>query len=109
MRKGICVGCLPRELSIEEKLALAKRAGYHGVELNTLEDAGERERARAASESLGIELPSVMASGHWTYPLSSSDEAQRQKGLENIRVSVDTAVAIGAKGVPVVPAGTKQV
>jgi L-ribulose-5-phosphate 3-epimerase len=104
MKKGICVGCLPKDGSIEEKLALAKRAGYHGVEINTLEDLAERERVAAAARSAGIELPSVMASGHWANPLSSPEEDVRQKGMQNIRDSVDTAVAVGATVVLVVPA-----
>jgi len=31
MRKGICFGCLPRDWSLEDKLALAARAGYHAA------------------------------------------------------------------------------
>lgn len=104
MRKGICIGCLPKDWTIEEKFALAARAGYHGVEVGTLEDPADRERAKAAAAAAGIELPSVMASGHWANPLSSPDEEVRQKGLENIRASVDTAVAVGATVVLVVPA-----
>jgi hexulose-6-phosphate isomerase len=104
MKKGICFGCLPKEGSLEEKLALAARAGYHGVEVNTLEDAGEREKVAAAARAAGLELPSVMASGHWTYPLSSGDEETRQKGVRNIRDSIDTAAAVGATVVLVVAA-----
>lgn len=104
MRKGICWGSLPGDWSVEEKLELAARAGYHGVEVCTIEDPSERERVRAAAGQLGLELPSVMATGHWKYPLSSGEEATRQEGLRNIRESVDTAVAVGATVVLVVPA-----
>ena len=104
MKKGICIGCLPGSLSVEEKFALAARAGYQGVEINTLENAEDRARAKAAAGAAGIEIPSVMASGHWANPLSSADETVRQKGLANIRDSVDTAVAVGGTVVLVVPA-----
>lgn len=104
MRKGICFGCLPGALTVEERFALAARAGYHGVEIGTLADAAERERYLAAARAHGLEIPSIMASGHWAHPLSSSDEAQRQLGLANIRDSVDTALAVGAGVVLVVPA-----
>lgn len=104
MKKGICFGCLPKEWSLEAKLALAARAGYHGVEINALPDAASREEAKRAAEAAGIELPSVMAGGHWQYPLSSDDESIRQQGLQAIRESVDTAVAVGATVVLVVPA-----
>ncbi|MBM3459570.1 MAG: sugar phosphate isomerase/epimerase, partial [Armatimonadetes bacterium] len=75
-----------------------------GVEINTLEDAAARAQFRDAAAAAGVELPSVMASGHWQNPLSSPDEEVRQKGLANIRASVDTAVAVGASVVLVVPA-----
>lgn len=104
MRKGICIGCLPKDWTIEDRFALAARAGYHGVEINTLEAPAERDRAAAAARSAGVEIPSIMASGHWANPLSSGDEEVRQKGLQNIRDSVDTAVAVGGTVVLVVPA-----
>lgn len=104
MKKGICIGGLPRDWSLEDRLGLAARAGYHGVEINTLEDPAERTRAAEIARGLGLELPSIMASGHWASPLSSRDEEVRRKGLQNIRDSVDTAVAVGATVVLVVPA-----
>jgi L-ribulose-5-phosphate 3-epimerase len=104
MKKGICLGCLPKEWPLEEQLALAARAGYHGVEINGLPDAASRDAARRAAEKVGIELPSIMGGGHWQYPLSSADEEVRQRGLQSMRESVDTAVAVGASVVLVVPA-----
>jgi L-ribulose-5-phosphate 3-epimerase len=104
MKKGICIGSLPKDWSVEEKLALAARAGYHGVEIGTLESPDERSHVSACARKLDLELPSVMANGHWANPLSSPDENVRQAGLANVRSSVDTAVTIGASVVLVVPA-----
>jgi hexulose-6-phosphate isomerase len=103
MKKGICIGCLPGDLSDEEKLRLAKGAGYDGVEVNTYEDLRAAEQFAALARQIGVELPSVMASGHWKFPLSSADEETRQQGLANIRLSVDTAVVCGGSTVLVVP------
>ena len=103
MKKGICIGCLPGELSDEAKLHLAKDAGYHGVEINTYEDLDACRRLTDVARRLGIELHSVMASGHWTYPLSSRDETVRRKGIANIQQSVETALVCGATSVLVVP------
>ncbi len=103
MKKGICIGCLPKEYSLTEKFALAARAGYHGVEIGGLATAEERDEALAAARAAGIEIPSVMASGHWAHPLSSPEEATRQEGLQHMRWSIDTAVAVGASVVLIVP------
>src|ERR671917_2058230 len=103
MKKGICIGCLPGDLDDRGKLELAKRAGYDGVEVNTFEDMDACRRFTALAREGGVELPSVMASGHWKFPLSSDDEETRQAGLKNIRLSVDTAVICGASTVLVVP------
>jgi L-ribulose-5-phosphate 3-epimerase len=103
MKKGICFGCLPGDRSDEAKLQLAKEAGYDGVEINTFDDLDACRRLAETARRLGVELHSVMASGHWTYPLSSADEETRQKGLANIRQSVETALACGANTVLVVP------
>jgi len=104
LKKGICYGCLPRDLSDEEKFRLAKRAGYDGVEINTLENPADRERMSALAREIGLELPSVMHTALWQKPLSSPDEATRQAGIENLRASIDTAKAVGATTVLVVPA-----
>jgi hexulose-6-phosphate isomerase len=103
VKKGICIGCLPGDLSNEAKLQLAKEAGFDGVEINTFDDLDECRRLTETARRLGLELHSVMASGHWSYPLSSRDDTVRQKGLDNIRQSVETARVCGATTVLVVP------
>ena len=104
MKKGICIGCLPRDWSTEEQFGLAARAGYHGVEVNGVADPGERERLRAAADTAGLELPSVVGSTHWQFPLSSDDEDVHRQGLQGMRDSIDTALAVGAGVVLMVPA-----
>jgi L-ribulose-5-phosphate 3-epimerase len=103
VKKGICIGCLPGDLSDEARLQLAKEAGFDGVEINTCDDLDACRRLTESARRLGLELHSVMASGHWTYPLSSRDEEVRQKGLANIRQSVETALVCDATTVLVVP------
>lgn len=104
MKKGICYGTFSQTMPDEEKFALAKRAGFDGVEIHTLDTAAERDRIREIAQKAGVELPSVMPTGVWEAPLSSADEGQRQAGIERIRLSIDTAKAIGATTVLVVPA-----
>ena len=104
MRKGICFGCLPKDWTLEDKMALAARAGYDGVEVNGTADPDERKRVCSAARAAGLETPSIMAGTHWQLPLSSGDEEIRQKGLQGIRDAIDTAVAVEATVVLVVPA-----
>lgn len=104
MKKGICYGCLPRDWPDEEKFRLVKRAGYDGIEINTLDDHDERRRISALAHEFGLELPSVMHTALWQKPLSSPEEATRQAGLENLRCTIDTARDVGATTVLVVPA-----
>jgi len=103
VKKGICIGCLPGDLPDEAKLQLAKSAGYDGVEINTFDDLDACRSLTQVARSIGIELHSVMASGHWTHPLSSRDETIRRKGIDNIQQSIETALVCGANAVLVVP------
>ncbi|NLC58926.1 MAG: sugar phosphate isomerase/epimerase [Armatimonadetes bacterium] len=109
MKKGIVFDCVPTTkgtgtpLSAEDRLRLVKDAGFEGIEIPTMDDLGECERLAAQARDIGLEIHSVMASGHWQWPLSSPDEETRAKGVANIRQSVDTAKVSGADTVLVVP------
>jgi L-ribulose-5-phosphate 3-epimerase len=108
MKVGICYGCLPGGLSDEAKMDLLKAAGYDGTEVNTYDDLEQARRVNDLARERGLEIHSVMASGHWQWPLSDPDEETRQKGLANIRQSVETALVCGADTVLVVPAVVKE-
>lgn len=105
MKKGIYYGSLPSKLSLEERFALAKRAGLDGVEIPSSFDTQEEvEQLRAIAEKAGIELHSVMASTHWQFPLSSTDETVRKQAVEGIQHALWVAKWAGADTVLVVPA-----
>ena len=103
MKKGICYGVLAGETA-REKFALAAAAGFDCVEVNTLNTAEAREECKRAAAETGIEVPSVMNSSHWKFPLSDPDPVVREKAAQGIVESLDTAVALGADTVLVVPA-----
>lgn len=102
MKKGICIGSLPGATT-EERFASAVRYGFQGVEVNTLRDGAERVEVKRLSEQYGIQIISVMNSDHWQYPLSDPDPAVVERSLAGIVQSIDTAVALGADTVLVVP------
>jgi len=105
VKKGIYFGTLPTKLSVAERFALAKRAGLDGVEIpSTYETQAEVEQLVAAAAAAGIEVHSVMASTHWQFPLSSTDEAVRVQAVEGIKHALWVAKWAGADTVLVVPA-----
>ena len=103
MKKGICIGSLPGQLSLEEKLRLAKDAGFDGVEFGTIEDMDEARATRDLVDRIGIEVPSIMASKHWSHPLSSADPTVREVCVQNMRDSISCAKVLGADTVLLVP------
>lgn len=102
MKKGICLGCVPGE-SVEEKMKLAKDAGYDGVEIPTFATIQEAVDAKKIADGLGLAIPSVMGGIHWQKPLSSPDKATREAGIEGIKHAIEVAAAAGANTVLLVP------
>ena len=70
-RKALCIGMLPGE-TFAQQFALAKAAGFAGVECNPLSDEAQRTAMRRAADDAGIAVHSVMHGG-WGAPLSSPD------------------------------------
>ena len=101
MKKGICIGSLPG--TSEEKFKLAKDAGYDGVEINTMDTDEESKKLKAIADSVGLEIPSIMNSAHWQYPLSDPDSEVRAKSVDGMRKSLASASIVGADTVLLVP------
>ena len=99
----MCYGFCPK-LSHGERLALAKEAGLDGVEIFQYETRAETEEIAAAVADAGLEIASLMAGTHWEFPLSSTDEAVRVKGVEGVKQACKMAAWAGTDVVLVVPA-----
>lgn len=106
MKKGICLGCVPGN-DDEEKFANAARYGFEGVEVGTLRDPAGRQAHKELSARHGVAVSSVMNSDHWKYPLSDPDPAVRERSLEGVAASIETAAALGGDTVLIVPAVVK--
>ncbi len=102
MKKGICIGSLP-EGSYSERFRLAKKAGFDGVEVNTIETDEELKEAKKASAETGIEVPSIMNANHWQFPFSSNKEEDIGKAISGMRSSLRCAESLGADTVLLVP------
>ncbi|MFO7946916.1 MAG: sugar phosphate isomerase/epimerase family protein [Armatimonadota bacterium] len=103
MKKGICFSSLPRKLSVEEKLGIAKDAGFDGIEIPNFETQQEAEEVAGVAEDIGLEIHGVMGGTHWQLPLSSTDEDIRLAGIEGIKRAIEVASIAGADTVLVVP------
>lgn len=91
MTKAMTLGSMPPEMTLQERFALAARAGLDGLELTGVNTQSMAEDARAAADDAGIEIASVMADTNWNLPLSSTDEAVRVEGVKGVEQSLRVA------------------
>lgn len=102
LKKGFMLQTFPSgdDYSVLEKFRMLKTAGFHGVEppsgLNRVE-------VLEAKEETDLEIPSIVVSTHWNNPLSSSDEAVVQAGLDGIETALYDADEFGASTILLVP------
>jgi len=108
MKKGICIGSLPGKLSLEERFQLAKDAGFDGIEINTVNTDEESKKLKSIADSVGLEIPSIMNSAHWQFPLSSPDPEVREKSVDGMMKSLASASIAGADTVLLVPGVVNQ-
>jgi len=94
---------LPKELSWKDKFQLAKDVGFEAVEGQTEEDVAVESAMRAASESTGMPIHSVMNMAHWKYPLSSAEPGDVETSMKGMATSIRNAVAWGGTTVLLVP------
>ncbi len=104
MKKGCCLGMLPREMELEARLALAKKLGFDGVEPGTIKKKSELRKLKKAAENTGIEIIDIMNSDHWRYPLSSPRKSDVARSIRCMETSLENAAALGTDCVLLVPA-----
>ncbi len=102
-KKAACIDVLPDGLSVLQKFELAKRAGFEGIEPNTLNTPQEVQEYQSAASSTGVKIHSIMNSDHWKYPLTDNDPEVVKKCVEGIRRSMQNAHDLGADAVLLVP------
>ena len=111
MLKSISFWSFPDGLSIEERMQMAKKYGYDGIEL-TVEEEGEitpdsrpdeMQQFVEMAEQIGLELPTLATGLGWAYPAVGHDSEATARGREIIRTSLRLASALGAETFLVVP------
>ena len=103
-KKAVLISMLPKELSYRDRFRTAVDAGFAGIEMQTVGDAGEAEEIRDASAATGLRIHSVMNSDHWKFPLSSDEADVVGKSVAGMETSFRNAKLWGADSVLLVPA-----
>lgn len=111
MKKGISIWSFP-EGSLKESFALAKDAGFEGVEVALDENAGEITLSspekellsvKRQAEECGIELYSVASGLYWSYFLNNEEESVRTKAQDIVKKQLETAAILGCDSILVIP------
>ena len=111
MKKGINIWSFRGGISPREYISMAKDAGYDGIEF-ALDETGiisldssdnEIKEIKRIAEGEGLETPSLASGLYWKYPLTSSNEATREKAKDIVKRQLDVAALLGADTILVVP------
>lgn len=104
---GIYEKALPKNVSWEERLLLAKSLGFDFVEMSIDEtddrlarlnwSKEKRQEVRRAISKTEVPIQSICLSGHRRYPLGSIDQTTREKGMEIMAKAIDLAVDLGVR------------
>ncbi|MFC1563127.1 sugar phosphate isomerase/epimerase family protein, partial [candidate division KSB1 bacterium] len=104
LKKSLYFGMLPDSLNIIEKFKLARRTGFDGIEVPTIEDPKVVDEIKTAARNTGLDVHSVMNQAHWRCPLSSSDSSIIKESMKGMITSLRNARDFGADTVLLVPA-----
>src|SRR5262245_44903897 len=105
MKKGVYAGCLPEEMSLEDRFALAAEAGFHGIELRAEEEliaSDEKLRALADLAQRTVPVCSLMAAGGRRPAVTAADPDERARATDLLRQTIRAARALGTDAVLVV-------
>ncbi|MFZ7307870.1 L-ribulose-5-phosphate 3-epimerase [Avibacterium avium] len=110
MRKhklGIYEKALPKHISWQDRLSIAKACGFDFVEISIDESderlsrldwtKAQRLELVQAIINTGVTIPSMCLSGHRRFPFGSHDKATRQKAYEIMEKAIQLAVDVGIR------------
>ncbi|MFZ4484485.1 MAG: TIM barrel protein, partial [Chthoniobacterales bacterium] len=111
MKKSVSICCFYGNWTIEEKLVLAKEAGFSGFEIDLSEDGpvnlkstpAELQAFRALAEKHGLELSGLMSFLYWGANAASADPAVRDKAAKLLARQIECAQLLGIDTILAVP------
>jgi len=98
IHKALKIGMITGGATLSEKFAIAREAGFAGVELDAPANVDPAELADA-KQSSGVVVPGVVNSAHWSKPLNHQDESVREEGLAAFEQAIRDANAWCDRGV----------
>lgn len=110
MKKGISIWSFG-DMSVENSLKLAHKAGFDGVEL-ALNETGEMSldsskeellEIKKKAEDIGIQLYSIACGLYWDYSITDDDANIRKKAEDIVKKEIDTAKILGCDSCLVIP------
>ena len=106
IKKSLKFGMVKEDLSILDKFKLLKDLGFDGVEMDSPNELDNKEIFKAR-DITGLEIPGVVNSYHWKYPLSDPDPKVRAQCVESMKTALRDCKAYGGTTVLLVPAVVK--
>ena len=104
---GLYEKAMPGTLSWKEKMLAAKKAGYDFIEISIDETDEKLNRLDMSRDEriellflmfeTGIPIRTMCLSGHRKYPLGSSDDATRARGMEIMEKAICLAEDLGVR------------
>ncbi len=95
--KTLKIGMVRAGKSLEEKFAIAKEAGFDGIELNC--PGINVEEVRAAIKATGLPVDGSVNAGHWGVRHTDADPETRAKALESLKEALRQTHAVGGNSV----------
>ncbi len=102
LRKTLKIGMIGQGKTLAEKFAVAKQAGFEGVELNV--PGIDVDEAKAAAESSGLIIDGTVGGYHWKIRHTDPDASVRATALDNLKRGLEETAAVGADTMLLVPA-----
>ncbi len=111
MKTSISLRCFPASMTMPQRLALARDAGFDAVEVN-LEPSeefgphsspGDLRHLRELVDAHGLGISAVYNRQQWFHPVNSLDATTRATGVDIVRRLVDSARVLDVDTVLVLP------
>src|SRR5262249_24124011 len=84
IQKGLVLSWLPEQLPLADRFNPPRDTGFDAIQPPPTPDPKRADEIKAAADSSGVRVDSVMNMAHWKYPLSSADPAVVETSMEGM-------------------------